>query len=169
MFLFDYAEFTQASFGRKVRKTKSTTLDVPTYNISSGIYPTSIRGGYERGSIINGTDRSFMPRTKDNEMLPFALHEKTKSTTYKYNNNFDILNEVERNVNKKPIRLNGDDSEKLLKKQKALVIIEKKSSPKTSRKLLNKYTLGAAGLLGASAVGYGGYKLLKRNKKGDKK
>ena len=39
-----------------------------------------------------------------------------------------------------------------------------KSTPKSSRKLVNKYTLGAAGLLGVGAAGYGGYKFLTRNK-----
>jgi FtsZ-interacting cell division protein ZipA len=40
---------------------------------------------------------------------------------------------------------------------------------KSTRKLINKYTIGAAGLLGATGVGYAGYKYATRNKNKNKR
>jgi hypothetical protein len=42
--------------------------------------------------------------------------------------------------------------------------IKTNPKPKSSRKFLNKYTIGGLGVLGGAATAYGGYKLLTRNK-----
>lgn len=42
-------------------------------------------------------------------------------------------------------------------------------STKSTRKLLNKYTIGVAGLVGAGGIGYAGYKYATRNKNKNKR
>jgi hypothetical protein len=158
MFLCDYAEF-----GRKVRVvSKGLPSDkVRIADPKSSIYKDGYLGGLTY-KTISGSERGVLPTYKSApSVFDRPLVEKRiladgdvvgmrkKGTSWDY----EKIRQNPRSKTKKPLR-----------KPKQTTTSSTQTVNKSSRKLLNKYTLGGLGVLGGAAATYGGYKLLTRNK-----
>lgn len=186
MFLSDVVEF-----GRKVKISKPTYRDDTNWDTRTGSYLSNlkiadtpaIRMSYEKYQTLS--DEINEPRLKKYPMLQGNTRLRTYQITKKdgklantrsrrvLQNDLDDTNprvdeiRYRTKTNPKARRYGGNKTKPAPKTpvnkpniKSTLTSIK----PKTN-KIINKYTLGAAGLVGASAAGYGGYKLLTRNKK----